>query len=196
MKKNSNHRTLSPEERALWEKVKQTAQPLDREPVSLVEYLSVNKIPLGASEKKATPNTHTPSERNIIRSHRSNSKNKPWSFEAHREDQANRIEQNTTRKIAKGRIAIDGKIDLHGQTQIEAHGKLFRYLEEAWMREKRTILVITGKGKGEGILRQAVPRWLSEASFRAMISGVSEAHQNHGGYGALYIRLKRRRKLL
>jgi DNA-nicking Smr family endonuclease len=76
-------------------------------------------------------------------------------------------------------------------TQAEAHARLFRYLSTAHTLGNRTILVITGKGvRGEGILRQAVPRWLAEPEFRAIASGFSEAHVSHGGSGALYVRVR------
>jgi len=76
-------------------------------------------------------------------------------------------------------------------TQAEAHSRLFRFLENSYQQSRRTILVITGKGmRGEGILRQAVPRWLSEPEFRKYISGYHEAHVSHGGSGALYVRLR------
>ena len=85
-------------------------------------------------------------------------------------------------------------MDLHGRTQAEAHQLLLRVVENGWFAGKRTLLVITGKGKGEGILRQAVPRWLAEPQFRPYISGISPAHLSHGGTGALYVRLKRRKE--
>lgn len=101
------------------------------------------------------------------------------------------LDQSVTRKIAKGRTNIEGRIDLHGMTQAEAHSRLFRFLESAYQMGQRTILVITGKGtRGEGILRQAVPRWLSEPEFRKYASGYHEAHVTHGGGGALYVRLR------
>jgi DNA-nicking Smr family endonuclease len=60
------------------------------------------------------------------------------------------------------------------------------------------VLIITGKGgdtgSGErGVLRHAVPRWLSSLRFRPLVSGFHEAHRTHGGAGALYVRLKRSR---
>ena len=101
------------------------------------------------------------------------------------------LDQSVTRKIAKGRTGIDGRIDLHGMTQAEAHSRLYRFLESSYQMGRRTILVITGKGvRGEGILKQAVPRWLAEPEFRKYVSGYHDAHVTHGGGGALYVRLR------
>ena len=192
-------RTLSSEEKDLWDKVKKTAKPLDREALSLDAYLQASTV-----SPESRPTAHNASKglepaagrKTKVKPEGAPTKPQPLVLEHYGSERAFGLEQKTARRIAKGKIAIDGRIDLHGLTQLEAHGRLFRYLEEAWIRQKRTILVITGKGKGEGILRQAVPRWLSEATFRTMIGGVSEAHRTHGGEGALYVRLKRRRNLL
>ncbi len=61
--------------------------------------------------------------------------------------------------------------------------------------DRRRVLVITGKGRdfGEGVLRDAVPRWLNEDSIRPMIRAFSHAAPKHGGEGALYVLLKRRK---
>jgi DNA-nicking Smr family endonuclease len=54
--------------------------------------------------------------------------------------------------------------------------------------------VITGKGVGgDGVLRRRVPEWLAAPPIRPHVAGVSEAHRRHGGDGALYVALKRRR---
>lgn len=98
-------------------------------------------------------------------------------------------------KIARGRVAIGGRVDLHGMTQSEAHNLLLAFLRTAHDRELRYVLVITGKGSssgGEGVLRRAVPDWLATAPFRLLVSGYDEAARNHGGGGALYVRLRRK----
>lgn len=101
------------------------------------------------------------------------------------------LDEATNRKIARGRTSIEGKIDLHGMTQIEAYNRLFHFLDSAYLAGKRTVLVITGKGvRGEGILKQAVPRWLSEPMFKSKVIGFHDAHVTHGGTGALYVRLR------
>jgi len=98
-------------------------------------------------------------------------------------------------KIAKGRVSIGGRVDLHGMTQAQAHNLLLGFLRTAHDRELRYVLVITGKGTssgGAGVLRRAVPDWLATAPFRMLVSGYDEAARSHGGTGALYVRLRRK----
>ena len=102
-------------------------------------------------------------------------------------------------RVARGKEVIDGRLDLHGLTQSEAHMALLRFLRAATARDARLVLVITGKGgRGEGerrILKRQVPQWLSLPEFRALIIGFEQAHVTHGGEGALYIRVRRTRHL-
>ncbi len=98
-------------------------------------------------------------------------------------------------RVAKGKHAIDARIDLHGFTQHEAHAVLLRFLRTASARDARLVLVITGKGRGGeiGVLRRQVPHWLGLPEFRDVVIGFEDAHIAHGGEGALYIRVRRSR---
>jgi len=104
-------------------------------------------------------------------------------------------------KVARGRVEIGGRLDLHGHTQAEAKARLHRFLENAQAREHALVLVITGKGKRGadswsnegGILKRQVPLWLALPEFRSLVIGFEEAGIRHGGAGALYIRVRRRR---
>ncbi|MDD9908267.1 MAG: Smr/MutS family protein [Ahrensia sp.] len=98
------------------------------------------------------------------------------------------------KKLAKGKQKIDGRIDLHGMTQERARIALLDFLQASQGQERRIVLVITGKGKsGEGVLRRMVPQWLSLPAFLPLVNGFREASIGHGGEGALYVRLRRRR---
>jgi len=102
-------------------------------------------------------------------------------------------------RVARGREAIDARLDLHGLTQSEAHAELLRFLRSASMRGARVVLVITGKGRrgesdGErGVLRRQVPQWLGLSEFRPFVVGFEDAHLAHGGEGALYVRVRKTR---
>jgi len=102
-------------------------------------------------------------------------------------------------RVARGKQAIDARLDLHGLTQSEAHPALLRFLSNANARDAQLVLVITGKGaRGEGdrergVLRRQVPQWLGLPEFRSLVVGFEDAHVAHGGEGALYVRMRRRR---
>jgi DNA-nicking Smr family endonuclease len=49
--------------------------------------------------------------------------------------------------------------------------------------------------QGDGILRRSAPEWLAAPHLAEIVAGVSEAHRRHGGEGALYVALKRKRKI-
>lgn len=103
------------------------------------------------------------------------------------------LSRRMKRGVASGKHAIDGKLDLHGLTQSEAHGALLRFLHNAHARDARLVLVITGKGRGgePGVLRRHVPQWLGLPEFRSLVVGFEDAHVTHGGEGALYVRVRR-----
>jgi DNA-nicking Smr family endonuclease len=96
--------------------------------------------------------------------------------------------------LALGREALAARIDLHGLTQDAARAALTGFVRRSVDDGWRAVLVITGKGvSGDGVLRRRVPEWLSAPPIREHIAGVSEAHRRHGGEGALYVALKRKR---
>lgn len=119
---------------------------------------------------------------------------------ANRPDKA--VDPSIHRKLSRGRIEIDGRIDLHGMTQEEARGALHRFIHARFSRGDRTVLVITGKGARtdsdyiaamteRGVLRTMLPIWLGEPSLSPLVSGWSVAARGHGGEGAWYVRLRR-----
>lgn len=105
------------------------------------------------------------------------------------------IDDRTARKVLKGQLRIEDRIDLHGMTQSQAHGRLVGFLHRCHGEGKRMVMVITGKGRlSGGILRQMVPHWLREPQCAVYVSAFREAHISHGGEGALYVRLRRNPK--
>ncbi len=106
------------------------------------------------------------------------------------------LDKRTAQRLKRGQLAIDGRIDLHGMTQAEAHGALSAYLERAQGATRRCILVITGKGRvseNGGVLRTMVPRWLNAPANRARVLAITPAQPKDGGAGALYVLLRRLR---
>lgn len=108
------------------------------------------------------------------------------------------IDKRTSQRLGRGQLAIEGRLDLHGMTQGEAHDRLAGFIRRAVAAGKRNVLVITGKGfkaSGEtGVLRQAVPRWLNEPAMRPHVVALRHAQPKDGGEGALYVLLRRERE--
>ena len=67
------------------------------------------------------------------------------------------------KRIRRGKVEIGASLDLHGCTYLGGRDVLQRFLERAHEREERTVLVVTGIGRGgEGVLRRALPGWLRD----------------------------------
>mmetsp|Transcript_18529 Transcript_18529/g.30372 ORF Transcript_18529/g.30372 Transcript_18529/m.30372 type:complete len:197 (+) Transcript_18529:613-1203(+) len=106
-------------------------------------------------------------------------------------------------QMKRGKLRPEGKIDLHGMTLDRAHPALTRFILSAQAEGKRLVLVVTGKGKQRddggpipvrfGVLRHQVPQWLSMPPLSQAILQVTQAHLRHGGGGAYYVYLRKRR---
>jgi DNA-nicking Smr family endonuclease len=119
------------------------------------------------------------------------------------------FDRRSVKRLRSGRVEIEARVDLHGLRQDEAHAALRTFLYRSQSRDLRWVLVITGKGKAEsrnpdsafamsdigvrGVLRRNVPRWLEEPDLRPLIISYAIAAPHHGGEGALYVHLRKRR---
>ena len=104
------------------------------------------------------------------------------------------IDRSSARRLQRGQIQIEDRLDLHGLSQEQAHKELVSFISRAVQQNFRNVLIITGKGReGHGILRQQVPIWLKDGLLRQHVNAISYAQPQDGGTGALYIRLKRQR---
>ena len=111
------------------------------------------------------------------------------------------LDRRARRDVARGLQPLDGRIDLHGLRQAEAHRDLLEFLYAMHHRGAKLVLVITGKGGGldargeeRGILRRLVPHWLADPALRTIVLGYEASAPGHGGEGALYVRLRRVRR--
>jgi DNA-nicking Smr family endonuclease len=176
-------RSLSEEERALWDSVARQVKPL-RKKVRAGKAAALTSEPPPAKpapSPRPLPSTQVPKP--------SKSAVPPLAPLGRRERS----------KLSRGRSEIDARLDLHGMTQSRAHRVLLGFLQRAHHEGHTFVLVITGKGKvagGEserGVLRRQVPQWLSSPELRPLVVGFEEAHIGHGGEGALYVRIRRGR---
>lgn len=170
----TRRRDLTPEDRAVWRRVAKTVSPRegrklpDPEPVSKSAGAPASKPkpqrPAAAPAPKAAP-PRPPGPADV----------------------------SGEKRVRRGRIEVEGRIDLHGLNQDQARADLLDFIVRARAQEKRTLLIITGKGKsGEGVIRRRFPDWLASPDFSAHVSGYAPAHVRHGGGGAFYVRVRRK----
>lgn len=180
-------RTLTAEERRLWGEIAATARPLRGKrapqaepapPVAPVPPPIIAAIP-PARPPKAAPKTAPP-----IAAPRP-----PAPLALHP------IERPVRRRIGRGRLPLEDRIDLHGLTEAVAHLTLLGFLRRAQGAGARHVLVITGRGASfgsQGVLKRALPHWFATGEFRILVAGFEPAERSHGGEGAFYVRVRRR----
>jgi DNA-nicking Smr family endonuclease len=112
------------------------------------------------------------------------------------------LDSHWDRKFQAGRIEPDFTLDLHGHTLDSAHARLDDGLFQAKAMGARVVLLIAGKprpvdaadrGSKRGAIRAKVLDWLAAGPHGSDIAAVRKAHRRHGGEGALYLILRRRR---
>ena len=118
----------------------------------------------------------------------------------------NRLDDRTAKRLVRGQLRPEARLDLHGKTRHTAPQALLRFVTDARAAGRRLVLVITGKGSAGhllhsrdfhesshsgSVLRDLVPGWLNEPQFRTHVAGFQPAHPRHGGGGALYLWLRR-----
>lgn len=173
---------LSAEDRILWGKVARSTRPMPgrQEEIDAFER-AIAEMAAEAERSEPTAPIRPSAEPQAPQPRKPSGQHHP-------------LERPVKRKIAKGRLALEARIDLHGLVQSEAHAMLLGFLVRAHERGLRHVLVITGKGSSmgsEGALKRAVPMWFSKLEFRHLISSYETAARHHGGDGALYVRLSR-----
>ena len=116
------------------------------------------------------------------------------------------LDRRTALQLRRGVYPIDAQLDLHGLTKDGAYRALLDFIADSHAKGRRCVLIITGKGRRVaengsdlmpreiGILRRMVPGWLADAAISEMVIVHSPATRAHGGDGALYALLRRRRE--
>lgn len=176
-------RDLTEEERALWRRVAKGVRP--RRPVA--EETSVRSPEPAKPQPGAHPAKARKSDDGPRLSQRSAGER------AVPKAPAPPADRGAEKRVRRGKLEIDAKLDLHGYTQDGAYQALATFLQSAQRRGALVALVVTGVGRtGEGVLRKRLPDWLAARELKPLVSGYAQAHRAHGGAGAFYVFVKRR----
>jgi len=183
-------RKLDPDEAALWARVMESVRPLRPMAGGVVQSRSTK--PVLAEPVEALPS----SSKRLLK------KDSPSTNSGRTDVGANTLDGGWDKKIVRGAVAPDSVIDLHGHSQRSAHALLDGGIERALARGDRMLLLVTGKPPraeserphARGAIRAAIGDWLAASRHAGAIAAIRGAHPRHGGAGALYLILRRKRE--
>jgi DNA-nicking Smr family endonuclease len=183
-------RRLSPEERAVWGRVAETVRrandiaPVANSPVEQPRQPAEEKPRAKAKAPVAAPPRKPPAQLA-----------KPGVT----------LDGSWDRRLASGGAVPERTIDLHGCTVDQAHRLLVEEVERSIADDVRIVLVVTGKAPRSdasridlplrGIIRASIHDWIAASGHAGKIAAIRAAHPRHGGAGALYIILRRAKKV-
>ena len=190
-------RPLSHDDKAVWQAVTRSVTPL-----------TASKPPPEAAHPVAKPDTERPAP--------APEPPAPFAFRPRAEPYVSidtapdpmaprrmppRMDAKAFARMKRGRLEPEARLDLHGMFADRAHRRLRQFLLQSHSQGRRLVLVITGKGRDapglaperRGVLRTSLPTWLAQPPLDAIVLDYAPAHQRHGGGGAYYIYLRRRK---
>jgi DNA-nicking Smr family endonuclease len=178
----------------LWEDVARTVKPLHK---AKPRKRSTPKPEPASHAVKTAPSLKAPAKPTAVR---------------HEPPPLTGLDRRSERRMTRGQVEIEGRIDLHGTGIERSHERLLNFLATSRAQGLRMVLVITGKGASpftqhtlhgadhyhaperQGRLRRLAPEWFHEREFRQHIAGFQPAHPRHGGGGAFYVRLRKKER--
>ncbi len=188
-------RRLTAEEAQVWAQVARTVTPLEKrrpkaeavaaEPVPAKAVVSPPALPPKKVKGRVPPPLPP----------------KPVATKSQAESQL-QLDGSWEKRISKGTLVPDFSLDLHGSSLDQAYVRLMHGLTQAKSMGARVVLVVTGKsrpvdamdrGTARGAIRAKIADWLAASEHSYDIVAIRGAHRRHGGQGALYVVLKKRR---
>ena len=111
---------------------------------------------------------------------------------------------NINKKLKKGKIPINKKIDFHGCGLEEAKEIFLNTIDDCFLKNHRCILFITGKGASKrnvdnnkenklyyGQIRSDFINCTAHSSVQSKILNIQQASFEHGGDGAFFVYLRK-----
>ncbi|TPW36730.1 Smr/MutS family protein [Oecophyllibacter saccharovorans] len=207
-------RTLHEEEKALWQAVARTVKPLagrspsesptpEPLPASPVDHSSpapVRAKPARHSVPLARERPAPVQEADLFRQFLSGGGNaagparRPTgAHDLYVGARAPGLDTTQWRRLTRGRMALDGRLDLHGYVVQEAFELFLAFMARARRMNWRCVEIVTGMGSGPegGAIRRELRHWLQRGEIRPSVLAV--VHPHAANQGAVRILLRRKR---
>ncbi len=101
------------------------------------------------------------------------------------------IQHGVLKKLRLGQYPIASHLDLHRYTVAEARKSVFIFIQKAFQKKHRVVLITHGKGEKstpQAVLKSHVNHWLQQIKE---VMAFHSATPEHGSSGSLYILLKK-----
>ena len=200
--KTVKRRSLSNEDRILWEKVSKTFDKHlnvseDRGSLKIKNdgELNIAPPPHTITSFGKNPNFNKDKAGVLLKGFRNNHNKLYPGLDRKRHD-----------LLKKGKLSPEKSIDLHGLSAKRAEEKVLTFIFQSYSQGLRLVLVITGKGRNSiergfstvhenkdmGVIKKSLTSWIKNSDIMPVILHIMPAHSKHGGEGAFYIYLKKR----
>ena len=96
------------------------------------------------------------------------------------------------RRLARGELAIEASLDLHGMKSGDAEQAIHRFVQHAYRQGLRTLCIVHGKGQrseGAPVLGPSSRRALFQGRSAVLVLAAATPPERHGGLGAIIVRL-------
>ena len=157
---------------------------------TLQKKLNLEKIPTFVQKKKISSKNNTPIKKEI-------KKNNPSFFKPEKTP--------INKKLKKGKIPVEKKIDFHGLSVLEAEHLFLETIVGCYKKNLRCVLFVTGKGilkknnEGGGIklyygkIRNSFQLWVKRDEVQKYILSVQPAGIEYGADGAFFVYLRKQK---
>ena len=105
------------------------------------------------------------------------------------------IDARLLRSLRRGDFSLQGRLDLHGMTQVQAKEAVDRFLTDSRRTHKRCVLIVHGRGLNSPdqvpVLKERMREWLNQKRLGKTVLAFATARPQDGGTGAVYVLLRR-----
>lgn len=105
------------------------------------------------------------------------------------------VQDGVFKRLRQGKYAIEARLDLHKKTVEQSRQQVYQFVNDCIENDIRVAILVHGKGDRtpdkQATIKSYVNKWLR------LLDGVMAFHsaqKHHGGYGAVYIMLRKGEK--
>lgn len=105
------------------------------------------------------------------------------------------VDKRLLAALRHGDFAVQGHLDLHGMTKVEARDAVEQFLHASRREGKRCVLLVHGRGLNSKdqipVLKENLKVWLNRGRIGREVLAFATARPHDGGAGAVYVLLRR-----